>query len=170
MGVSNRVGQLTSYWILPESGIPVSCTTLQRITNLEKQTDGYKSRMKEFDVKLEQIWAVQSSDLKGKIQEAPKPKLLCLEDEDEEFKEEFNRAIDNTNLKDVDATLNNVDTTNTTEFGNIDPYLGMKLGLNRGEEEGLEFASVKRRSVYEDGKPIGIPINNTILDSQQYKI
>ena len=64
LGVSHRVGQLMSYWILPESGIPVSCTTVQRITNLEKQTDEYKERMKYFDVKLEQKWAVQSSDLK----------------------------------------------------------------------------------------------------------
>ena len=34
LGVSHRVGQMMSYWILPESGIPVSCTTVQGITNL----------------------------------------------------------------------------------------------------------------------------------------
>ena len=37
-------------------------------------------------------------------------------------------------LEDVSATLNDVDVTNATEFGNTDPYLGMELGLNRGEE------------------------------------
>ena len=63
-GVSQRVGQLMSYWILPESGIPVSCTTVQRITNMEKQTDEYKEILKDFDVKLEHKWAIQSSDLK----------------------------------------------------------------------------------------------------------
>ena len=72
-----------SYWILPESGIPVSCTTVQRITNLEKQKDEYKSRMKNFGVKLEQKWTSQSKDLKEHIQEVTQPKLLCLEDEDE---------------------------------------------------------------------------------------
>ena len=86
MGVSHLVGQQISYWILPESVIPVSCTTVQRITNLEKQTDEYKSGMEYSDVKLEQRWAVQSSDLKEQIQKVPKTKLLCLEDEDEEFK------------------------------------------------------------------------------------
>ena len=29
LGVSHRVGQLMSYWVLPESGIPISVTTVQ---------------------------------------------------------------------------------------------------------------------------------------------
>ena len=61
--------------------------------------------MEDFDVKLEQKWSVQSSDLKEQIQEVTQPKLLCLEYEDEEFKEEFNIVIDNKHLKDVDTTL-----------------------------------------------------------------
>ena len=114
LGVSHRVGHLMSYWILPETGIPVFCTTLQRITNLEKQTGEYKARMKDFDVKLDQKCDVQSNDLKEQIQEIPQTKLLCLEDKDEEFKEELNRVIDNNHLKYVNTTLNGVDTTNTT--------------------------------------------------------
>jgi hypothetical protein len=39
LGVSHRVGPLMSYWILPQSGIPISCTTVQRVANLEQQTD-----------------------------------------------------------------------------------------------------------------------------------
>ena len=68
-------------------------------------------------------------------------------------------------LQDVNATLNDIDATNATEFGNTYPYLGMEIGLNIGEEEGLQFKRVNRRAVDEDGKPIGIPINNPILDS-----
>ena len=74
--------------------------------------DEYKARMKDFDMKLDHKQDVQSSDLKEQIQEVPQPKLLCLEDEDEEFKEEFNRVIDNKLFKDVNATLNYVDTKN----------------------------------------------------------
>ena len=33
-GVSHRVGPLMSYWILPASGIPISCTTVQKVTQL----------------------------------------------------------------------------------------------------------------------------------------
>ena len=60
--------------------------------------DEYKVIMKDLDAKLDQKWDVQSSDLKEQIQEIPQTKLLCLEDEDEEFKEEFNRVIDNNHL------------------------------------------------------------------------
>ena len=81
--VSHRFGQLMSYWILPKSGIPVSCTTVQKITNLEKLTDEYKARMKDFDVKLDQKQAVQYIDLREQREEVPQPKLLLLEDKDE---------------------------------------------------------------------------------------
>ena len=69
-------------------------------------------------------------------------------------------------MKDVDATLNDVDTTNAAEFGILYPYLGMKLGPNIGKEERLHFAIVKRREVDDDGIPIEIPSNNPILDSR----
>ena len=37
LGVSHRVGQLMLYWILPASRIPISCTKVQRVTELEKK-------------------------------------------------------------------------------------------------------------------------------------
>ena len=49
LGVSHRVGGLMSYWILSQTGAVYSRTTVQRITNLEKQTDGMKSALQEFD-------------------------------------------------------------------------------------------------------------------------
>ena len=76
--------------------------------------DEYKSRAKYFDLKLEKKWTVQSSYMKYQMQEVPQTKLLCLQDKDEEFKEELNRVIDNKHLKDVDTTLNDVDTANAT--------------------------------------------------------
>ena len=48
LGVSHRVGQLMFYWILPISGIPVSCTTVQKLTELEKRTDEWKKRIESF--------------------------------------------------------------------------------------------------------------------------
>ena len=74
--------------------------------------DNYKARMKYIDMKLEQKWTVQSSKPKEQIQEIPQTNIICLQDEDKNFKEEFNRVIDNKHLKDVKATLNDVDTTN----------------------------------------------------------
>ena len=74
-----------SYWILSKSGIQVSCTTVQRITNLKKQTYEYKEIIKDFGEKVEK-WAVESSDLKDTIKDIPQPRRLCLKDEDEEPK------------------------------------------------------------------------------------
>ena len=44
LGVSHRVGNLISYWILTISGRVISRTTVQRITNLELSTDDLKAR------------------------------------------------------------------------------------------------------------------------------
>ena len=39
LGVSHHIGSLMIYWVLPVSGIPMSRTTIQRVTNLESQTE-----------------------------------------------------------------------------------------------------------------------------------
>ena len=160
LGVSHKVGKLMAYWILPESGIVLSCTTVQRITNLEKQTDSYKERMAEYQKALEKKWQVDSANLPDKtLQDVPTAKILSLENEDEEFLAEFNRVI-----KGDDLTK-----SNDHEYGVEDSYLNMELGIRRNDE-GLYHARVKRRAVDQDGKPIGRPSNNPLLDSRQYEV
>ena len=39
LGVSQPVGSLMSYWVMPKSGISESKTTVQRVTKLEKETN-----------------------------------------------------------------------------------------------------------------------------------
>ena len=43
LGVDHAVGSLMSYKVLPRSGIPVSRTTVQRVTELEKSTEANKT-------------------------------------------------------------------------------------------------------------------------------
>jgi hypothetical protein len=45
LDISHSVGSLMSYNILPRSGIPVSRTTVQRVTKLEKETETNKARI-----------------------------------------------------------------------------------------------------------------------------
>jgi hypothetical protein len=46
IGVSHSIGQRMSYcWVLPESGIPVSVTAVQRMTNDKRNTDKIKGQM-----------------------------------------------------------------------------------------------------------------------------
>ena len=81
-----------SYWVLPESGIAMSCTTVQRVTHLEKQADEYKKQMNDFHQVLEGKWQVESANVSDiAIQDVLASMLLSLENEDEEFLDEFNR-------------------------------------------------------------------------------
>jgi hypothetical protein len=42
-----------SYWVLTIQGIVISCTTVQRVTNLEKETDDkVKAAIGEFDSEI----------------------------------------------------------------------------------------------------------------------
>ena len=59
LGVSHRVGQLMSYWIIPTSGIPISCTTVQKLTELEKQTDEGKGEWIHLHNQLRRKWEIQ---------------------------------------------------------------------------------------------------------------
>ena len=45
----------------------------------------------------------------------------------------------------------------------------MELGIRR-DDEGLHHARVKQRAVDQDGRPIGIPSNNLLLDSRRYEV
>ena len=75
-----------SYWVLPESGIAMSCTMVQRVTHLEKKTEEYKKRMNDFQQGLEVKWQVESANVSDRaIQDIPASMLLSLENEDEEF-------------------------------------------------------------------------------------
>ena len=49
LGPSHQVGSFMSYWIIRDSGIPVSWTTVQHITYLETCIDTNKSIFKVFD-------------------------------------------------------------------------------------------------------------------------
>ena len=94
--------------------------------------------MKDFWEKLEKKWAVKSSDLKDTIQDIPKSRRLFLEDEDEEFKEEFHQVVNSKDLKDIYVAKRNVKrthaTSGVTKIGKVNPYIGIELGLNKGDE------------------------------------
>ena len=48
LGVSHKIGQLMSYWILTQNGKVILCTTVQRLTNAEQQSDSWKDRMQQY--------------------------------------------------------------------------------------------------------------------------
>ena len=74
-GVSHQIGQLMTYWILPASGILISCGTVQRLTVLEEQTAEWKARISAFEEVSEQKFNGSSAEIFG-------PKLKKISDVD----------------------------------------------------------------------------------------
>ena len=161
LGVSHKVGQLMSYWVLTISGHVISVTTIQRLTFIEKTTDEWKKRMNDYDNAIELRMDAKNT-LINVAPDIPEWNRLSLEDNDKEFAEEFNKVISNNDLKDIDDMK-------TTEVES-DPYLRMEIGLPRGSDNELEHATVKRRALDVDGKPYGTPNNNPLLDSRRYEV
>ena len=54
LGISHKVGQLMSYWILTISGHVITATTVQIVTNAQMATDEWKKEMNNFDTKIEE--------------------------------------------------------------------------------------------------------------------
>ena len=102
LGPSHKFGSLMSYWVLPNSGIPISRTTLQGLTHLETQTGAKRELFEHYDtatterfheVYTQEYFLAPSSD---------KPTMEMWEDladGDEYFQNELSRVFDNTDVK-----------------------------------------------------------------------
>ena len=62
--MSHKVGQLVSYWILPINGTPIACVIVQRLTNLEQQTQDCIQRMNEFTSCINKRLAIKDPHVK----------------------------------------------------------------------------------------------------------
>lgn len=134
LGVSHRVGNLMSYWILTTNGHVISRTTVQWITNLELQTNEVKELCKSYDQRVADI-------LKDAYHVIPHGNDILLQDwndfpikEDPDFVAEFQRVIS-------DESIPEQDTTFTPDVFQ-DTYLNMEIALpcGGGDPEGVQFA------------------------------
>jgi hypothetical protein len=159
LGVSHRVGRLMSYWILPPSGIPVSVTTVQRVTNDEKNTDEMRDRMRRYDEKL--VFETQSADLARDLRNVDSSKVIDAHNEDPNFYAKFTRVISDAALRPMDDDAN-IDVTS-------DQYVGLKLALSSGGDGETLLARVNERVRDEEGNPVGNANDNPLLDSRKYE-
>ena len=100
-------------------------------------------------------------NLKGIDQEY----IIDLESEDVEFREEFTRVIDENDIPEADElNMNNINKFNG--------YLGAEIGIKRNGGEDIEYGRIIKRTVDEEGMPIGCrhDSGNVLLDNRKYDI
>ena len=149
-----------SYWIMTVSGHVISCTTVQRLTNSEQTTDEWKERMTSYTTNITDRLNAQNTDTSGESQTQPEWNRLSTDENDPEFVADLKKAINDTSIPEEDDY-----TTDT-----YDNYLNMELGIPRGEDGEMQHATVKRRAIDVDGKPIGTRHDNPLLDTRQYEV
>ena len=162
IGVSHKIGQLMSYWILTIAGHVVSCTDVQRLTKMEQETSVVNENMLIFNDRINKAFDIKVYDLSKQTSSVDRWNMLSIDQFDEEFAAEMNRVID-------DAQLPHAKDDNI-EIDVKDNYLNIEIGLPRGDDGTLHHATVKRRKVDDEGEPLGTPHNNPILDSRQYEV
>lgn len=171
LGVSHRTGPLMTYWILPKSGIPVSCDTVQRVTHAEMQTDACKQRIDEWNKGTKPILEATSSIIVDKqLADVEQQKIFDLDGEDDEFMAAFTRVIDDKQLPQEDDAEGPSLARGDPDPPETDLYINMEIGLKRDAEGEVHRAVVKRRAVDNEGVPIGVASNNPITDTRQYEV
>jgi hypothetical protein len=164
LGVSHRIGNLMSYWILTITGHVISQTTVQRVTNLELATDEVKSSCKDYDQRV----AEQMNDANHVI---PGDGDIQLQDwnefpveEDPDFVAEFQNVVSDPEIPEED------DSFTPDVFG--DMYLNMEIALPHGggDPEDTQFAKVTKRLRDAEGRPIRTANENPLLDTREYEV
>ena len=161
LGVSHKTGSLMSFWILTPSCHVVSRTSVQRITNLERQEETNKRRMTAFDDAVKGLFR----DYNHVINDGSKPEPYDWSthpfDDDPDFQEEFDNAVNNTEIKEADELF----TPDT-----YDQYLQVELALPQGDSLEPRLAMVTKQLKDANGIPIGMANQNPLLDTCMYEV
>jgi hypothetical protein len=148
-----------SHWTLTQGGAVISRTTVQRVTNLEKETDEIKASIQEYDTEISRQFKEEEDLTYDGAKPNPEDWSEYLEN-DPDFQEEFDNVISETNIPEADDTF--------TPDAHGDVCINMELATPR-DGDGPEFAKVVKRLKDKDGLPIGKANNNPILDTRMYE-
>jgi hypothetical protein len=159
LGVSHRIGNMMSFWVLGVTGRVVSRTTVQRITNLELKEESMLSSCKEFGNAIKHYYDDGNNQVSVDsiipYFDLPNGPIL----NDPAFQEEFGNVLANDAIPEADFTPDA-----------YDQYLHMEIALPRGEDCRMEYARVTKRLCDNSGTPIGVANNNPVLDTWAYEV
>jgi hypothetical protein len=130
LGVSHRVGGLISYWVLTMQGTVISRTTVQRVTNLEKETDEVKAAVIEFEGEISHRFKEEEDLAYDGAKPNPEDWSEYLQ-YDPDFQQEFDNIVNDPGILEADK-----DFTPDVVYGT---YLNMELAIPR-DSDGPKFA------------------------------
>ena len=170
LGVSHKIGNAMSYFILSQTGKVVSRTTVQCITTLELQTSEVQQFVKEYDEKVSTVMKDDQNVLA--IDNIEQNHLL----EDPDLWEEFHKSLSNEDIPEADEA-NGLKGTDDVPYDQEptpdtvgDTYLSAELAIPRHGYEYPQYAKVIKRRKDQEGNPVGIANNNPILDTREYVV
>jgi hypothetical protein len=162
LGVSHRIGNLMSYWILTENGRVISRTTVQRVTNLELATAEVKERSKEYNNRVNDLLKEDNHIIQGNENEMQLQDWDGYTDDGEdEFANDHGQLVSDPEVPEADA-----DFTPDT-FG--DRYLNKEIALAADEGQ-MRYGKVTKRLRDAEGRPIGTAADNPLLDTREYAV
>ena len=145
------------YFILKSNGEVLSRSSVQRVTNLELETEDNKAIFAEYDKSIALKWKEDPKKYDG---DKPDMEHWAEFSDDLDFVEEFQRVNNNPDIPEADKANPEV---------LEDTYLNMELALDKGDD-GPSFAKVTKRLRDANGLPIGIANDNPILDTRLYEV
>ena len=133
-----------SYVILTKTGSVISRTTVQSVTNLERQTSDVNTKWDEFDAETSR-W-LKYDDFPLEVSKPNPEDWAEFINHDSDFQEEFDRIFSSEDIPEADETL----TPDTYD----DTYLWTELALPRNGDQPY-FARVTKRLKDVNGLPMG---------------
>ena len=94
-----------SYWVIPSSGIPIAQNIVQRVTNLEAQTEQCRRRFEAYDKRIAERFNEKFISVNQEEHDRIKPTVEMWEylaGDDGIFHEEFSRVITNGDVPEAD--------------------------------------------------------------------
>jgi hypothetical protein len=162
LGVSHRIGNLMSYWILTANGRVISRTTVQRVTNLELATAEVKERIKDYSNQINELLKDDNHVIQGNENEMQLQDWDgYTEDGGDEFAEEHGQLVSDPEVPEADADF----TPDTIG----DRYLNKEIAVVDGEGQ-VQYGKVTKRLRDAEGRPIGMAADNPLLDTRAYTV
>ena len=162
LGVSHHIGSQMCYFIIKGNSQILSWTSVQRVTQLELQTDEVCSSLSTLDQGIcDRLNDANHVLLTGKDQPIDWRRIDVEQDPD--FLDEFHNTVNDPKLPEADAQRYEPDV-------GADTYIDMHISLPTGPDEAPQLARVTKRVKGPDGLPIGTANANLLLDSHLYEV